>query len=864
MQKTLKKITALVLTILIFSLAFSVDNQNVSSATIDNQTKLSIFTISPSVLADNSTYNCIYVQLQDNSGKPVRALQDITIGLSSSLMYIGTVDSSITLLKGDTFAVADFTSTFNPGNTTISASATGYSTVITSITTVGPIPSTVAVYGFPSTLPADGNSYSAIMVQLQDSSNSPARAPQGGVKVSLSCSDTTVGTVTPVVTILEGQTYAIANFTTTTKAQDEAKIDAASITAVSQGYTPNQLTITTTPLASTATKLKIFTGPPKIPADNNSYSQIAVQLQNALGYAAEKQSTDTMVNLASNDSSICSVDQIIIPQGQTFAVATVNTTFKAGLANITAVANDFPLTNQSLSTFGFIPSKLAVYCIPPGLPSDGKIYQTIQVQLQDVQGRPAKATTSDVSVKLYSSQPNVGVVSSLLTIPFGKTQATGNLTSTYVPGNTSITAQTSGYTTGQAALNTYLIDNYTISSSAGVNGSITPNGNSSVILGGSQRFNITINTGYHISDVTVDNISQGAIASYTFSNVSNAHTIVASFAINTYNLTVTQTANGVIAPGTSIVTYGDTPVFTITPNTGYHIANISINNAVIAVTSASGQSYPFNPVTANGSLTALFAINTYTIKVTQTDNGTISPGTINVGFNGSQTFTISPQTGCHIVDVLVNGSSVGAVSYYTAEFIQGTTTISAVFANDSSSTPQPTPSPTPTPTPAPISITTVTVEADNGATVNLSINGNITSQQITNAKIVRNESASTTTILFNITGESGTVGSGNLTIPKSEIPFGSTPTLYIDDVPASDQGSSQDTNNYYVWFTTHFSNHEVSIVFAGASSEAPTAHSILSQKAIYAIAAVIVAIAITSSVFIIKRYKKIESSGKNF
>jgi hypothetical protein len=156
------------------------------------------------------------------------------------------------------------------------------------------------------------------------------------------------------------------------------------------------------------------------------------------------------------------------------------------------------------------------------------------------------------------------------------------------------------------------------------------------------------------------------------------------------------------------------------------------------------------------------------------------------------------------------------------------------------------------------------VEADNGATVNLSINGNITSQQITNAKIVRNESASTTTILFNITGESGTVGSGNLTIPKSEIPFGSTPTLYIDDVPASDQGSSQDTNNYYVWFTTHFSNHEVSIVFAGASSEAPTAHSILSQKAIYAIAAVIVAIAITSSVFIIKRYKKIESSGKNF
>ena len=776
-------------------------------------------------------------------------------------MYIGTVDSSITILKGDTFAVAAFSSTFNPGNTTISASATGYSTVITSITTVGPIPSAVSVFGFPSTLPSDGNTYSAVMVQLQDSSSCPARAPQGGVQVSLSCSDTTVGTVTPVVTIFEGQTYAIANFTTSTKAQNEAKMEAANITAISQGYTPNQFTITTTPIASIATKLRIFVGPPKIPADNSSYSQIAVQLENALGYAAEKRSADILVNLASNDSSICRVDQIIIPQGQTFSVATVNTTFKAGLANITAVANDFPLTNQSLSTFGFIPSKLTVYCIPPGLPSDGKNYQTIQVQLQDVQGRPAKATTTDVSVKLYSSQPNVGIVSSLLTIPFGKTQATGNLTSTYMPGNTSITAQASGYTTGQATLATYLIDNYTISSSAGVNGSITPNGNSSVILGGSQRFNITVNTGYHILDVTVDNVSQGVISTYTFNNVSKTHTIDATFAINTYNLTVTQSANGVIAPETSLVNYGDTPVFTITPNTGYHIANISASNATVAVTSASGQSYQFNPVNASSSLTALFAINTYKILVTQSDNGTISPGTINVSFNGKQTFTISPSTECHIVDVLVNGHSVGAVSSYTVENIQGTTTISAVFAIDSPSTPSSTPSPILTPTPAALSTTTVKATADNGDTTSLSLSGNITSQQITNAKIIRNKSASTTTILFNITGESGTVGSGNLTIPKSEITFGSTPTVYIDGVPASDQGFSQDIDNYYVWFTTHFSNHEVSIVFTGVSSEAADAQSILSQKVIYGVAVVIVAVAVTSIVFVVRRYKKNEVFG---
>ena len=136
------------------------------------------------------------------------------------------------------------------------------------------------------------------------------------------------------------------------------------------------------------------------------------------------------------------------------------------------------------------------------------------------------------------------------------------------------------------------------------------------------------------------------------------------------------------------------------------------------------------------------------------------------------------------------------------------------------------------------------------------MHGNMTSQQITNAKIIRNESASTTSILFNITGESGTVGSGNFTIPRSEITFGSIPTVYIDGVPAPDQGFSQEANNYYVWFTTHFSNHEVTIVFTGASSEAAAAQSILSQKIIFGIAAVIVAIAATSTVFVVRRYKK--------
>lgn len=455
-----KKIIAITITLLILASAFIVFNQSISCVATSGPSKISIYTGPTSVLADNNTYSCIFVQLQDSGGQPSRALQDTMISLSSSLTNIGTVDSSITIPKGNTSALANFSTTFSPGTTSISASATGYLNVQAFMTTIGPIPSKIAVYGFPSTLPADGNKYNAIMVQLQDSNGSPARAPQGGVQVTLSCSDTSVGTIDPLVTILEGQTSATANFTTTTKANTEIdpKPESAIVTAVPQGYDSNSVTITTTPIASNANQLKIFVGPPQVLADQNSYRQIVVELQNASAYAALAQ-TDIEVTVATNDQTVGRIDpQITILQSQPYALATFNSTYKSGSTTLTAVATNLLSNQQTIATTGFTPSKLAVFCVPPGLPSDNGMYQTIQVQLQDSQGRPAKDPQIDVSVNLFASQPTVGVVSPTLTIPFGKTQATGSLTVTNAPGVNAITAQASGYTTGQAQIATYLID----------------------------------------------------------------------------------------------------------------------------------------------------------------------------------------------------------------------------------------------------------------------------------------------------------------------------------------------------------------------------------------------------------------------
>ena len=70
---------------------------------------------------------------------------------------------------------------------------------------------------------------------------------------------------------------------------------------------------------------------------------------------------------------------------------------------------------------------------------------------------------------------------------------------------------------------------YSISASAGTGGTITPSGTVSVNYGDSKTFTITPSYGYKISNVKVDGKSIGAVSSYTFTNITQNHTIEAVF-----------------------------------------------------------------------------------------------------------------------------------------------------------------------------------------------------------------------------------------------------------------------------------------------------------------------------------------------
>ena len=189
---------------------------------------------------------------------------------------------------------------------------------------------------------------------------------------------------------------------------------------------------------------------------------------------------------------------------------------------------------------------------------------------------------------------------------------------------------------------TFAINTYTLTYTPGTNGTITGTSPQTVNYGASgSQVTAVPNTGYHFVQW-----SDGVLtAARTDATVVADLSVAATFAINTYTLTYTAGANGTIT-GTSpqTVNYGASgSQVTAVPNTGYHFVQWSDGVLTAARTDAT--------VVADLSVSATFAINTYTLTYTPGTNGTItgtSPQTVNYGASGSQV-TAVPNTGYHFV-----------------------------------------------------------------------------------------------------------------------------------------------------------------------------------------------------------------------
>ncbi|HEX8974735.1 MAG TPA: fibronectin type III domain-containing protein [Patescibacteria group bacterium] len=323
------------------------------------------------------------------------------------------------------------------------------------------------------------------------------------------------------------------------------------------------------------------------------------------------------------------------------------------------------------------------------------VFQPGAVSTYVIPGPPAApsavAGNANATVSFTAPAPNGGnpVTSYVVTSTPGNVTATGATSPITISGLLNGTIYTFNVAavnsagTGLSSLPTNQVmpvgpSTYTITITAGLNGSITPGGIAMVTQGTNQAFAITPATGYHVANVLVDGVSVGAVTTYTFTNVVANHTISATFAINTYTITATSGLNGSITPpGITTLNYGASQIYSFAPSLGYSIGSLTVDGVAQPIAA----SYTFTSIAANHTIDVTFTINTFTITSSAGLNGSITPlGATTVSYGAAQAYIITPAIGYHVLDVLVDGVSVGAVTTYSFLNVTTTHTISATFA----------------------------------------------------------------------------------------------------------------------------------------------------------------------------------------
>ena len=242
-------------------------------------------------------------------------------------------------------------------------------------------------------------------------------------------------------------------------------------------------------------------------------------------------------------------------------------------------------------------------------------------------------------------------------------------------------------TTEQTVNVTFNQITYIITASAGNGGTITPAGDVTVNCGESMTFAIAASEGYQIADVVVDGQSVGVVASYTFSNVTaNGHSISAIFEVippNEIEIVINADAEGgsVSPTGTQTVTEGDNFTFTVTPNACYTIGTVTVNGTAVELDA--NNSYTIANVTSEQTINVTFNQIVYTIAASAGNGGTITPaGDVEVNCGDDATFTITPNEGYDIADVIVDGqSAINDIASYATIGASASYTFSNVTAN---------------------------------------------------------------------------------------------------------------------------------------------------------------------------------------
>ena len=216
---------------------------------------------------------------------------------------------------------------------------------------------------------------------------------------------------------------------------------------------------------------------------------------------------------------------------------------------------------------------------------------------------------------------------------------------------------------------------YTITTSAGSNGSITPS--ATVNYGSSKTINMSPSTGYEVNEVIVDGINKGKITTYTFNNITDNHTISVTFKkLDEQKFTVncTTVQNGNISVTPSSATKDTIINISVNPSDGYRLKQID-SSPVVAISNNQ-----FTMPAQNVTLTPVFEqieVQTYAITVGTSEHGTATASHTSASAGTTITMTATPGQGY----VLKSYATQPYVSVVNGQFVMPSSpiTVTPIF-----------------------------------------------------------------------------------------------------------------------------------------------------------------------------------------
>lgn len=154
---------------------------------------------------------------------------------------------------------------------------------------------------------------------------------------------------------------------------------------------------------------------------------------------------------------------------------------------------------------------------------------------------------------------------------------------------------------------------YTITAATSGSGTITPSGDLSVLFGDSVRFTFVADTGASLDSVIVDGSRVDSTEGYTFTTVTNNHSIAAYFSPDSFTITATAGLHGIIAPSGMVrVSKASNQSFSMDPDSGYVVGNLTIDGIPVTPATAHG----FSNIGANHTINATFTPPSIEVSVT--------------------------------------------------------------------------------------------------------------------------------------------------------------------------------------------------------------------------------------------------------